>query len=94
MLSLIYTAAVLGAGPCDIYQTGGTPCMAAHSTVRALYGAYSGPLYTVKRCTFSKGENTIITTTARARTHTHTTRTHAAATASLCLPATLAAYHG
>ncbi|WP_324606178.1 arabinofuranosidase catalytic domain-containing protein, partial [Streptomyces griseus] len=32
-------------GPCDIYAAGGTPCVAAHSTTRALYGAYNGPLY-------------------------------------------------
>jgi hypothetical protein len=37
------------AGPCDIYQSAGTPCGAAHSTVRALYGAYRGPLYQVQR---------------------------------------------
>jgi len=36
-------------GPCDIYATGATPCVAAHSTVRALYGAYAGNLYQVKR---------------------------------------------
>ena len=36
-------------GPCDLYATGGTPCVAAHSTVRALYGAYSGSLYQVRR---------------------------------------------
>ena len=36
-------------GPCDIYQAGNTPCVAAHSTVRALYGAYSGKLYQVRR---------------------------------------------
>jgi hypothetical protein len=36
-------------GPCDIYAAGGTPCVAAHSTTRALYGAYSGPLYQVRR---------------------------------------------
>jgi hypothetical protein len=36
-------------GPCDIYASGGTPCVAAHSTTRALYGAYNGPLYQVKR---------------------------------------------
>ncbi|MDH2430792.1 arabinofuranosidase catalytic domain-containing protein [Sphaerisporangium sp. TRM90804] len=36
-------------GPCDIYATGGTPCVAAHSTTRALYGAYNGPLYQVQR---------------------------------------------
>ncbi|MEJ2851941.1 MULTISPECIES: alpha-L-arabinofuranosidase B [unclassified Saccharothrix] len=36
-------------GPCDIYAAGGTPCVAAHSTTRALYAAYSGPLYQVRR---------------------------------------------
>jgi hypothetical protein len=36
-------------GPCDIYAEDGGPCVAAHSTVRALYGAYSGPLYQVKK---------------------------------------------
>jgi non-reducing end alpha-L-arabinofuranosidase len=41
------TAAV--GGPCDIYAAGNTPCVAAHSTVRALLGAYSGNLYQVKK---------------------------------------------
>ncbi len=36
-------------GPCDVYSSGGTPCVAAHSTVRALYGAYRGNLYQVRR---------------------------------------------
>ena len=36
-------------GPCDIYQAGGTPCIAAHSSVRALYGAFNSPLYQVYR---------------------------------------------
>jgi len=36
-------------GPCDIYASGGTPCVAAHSTTRALYGSYSGNLYQVRR---------------------------------------------
>ncbi|MFI7430104.1 arabinofuranosidase catalytic domain-containing protein [Micromonospora sp. NPDC049836] len=36
-------------GPCDIYASGGTPCVAAHSTTRALYGSYNGPLYQVRR---------------------------------------------
>jgi hypothetical protein len=36
-------------GPCDIYGSGNTPCVAAHSTVRALYGAFNGNLYQVKR---------------------------------------------
>jgi hypothetical protein len=36
-------------GPCDIYAAGGTPCVAAHSTTRALYASYKGPLYRVMR---------------------------------------------
>jgi hypothetical protein len=36
-------------GPCDIYQAGNTPCVAAHSTVRALYGSYTGKLYQIRR---------------------------------------------
>jgi hypothetical protein len=36
-------------GPCDIYQSANTPCGAAHSTVRALYASYGGPLYQVQR---------------------------------------------
>jgi hypothetical protein len=35
--------------PCDIYGAGGTPCIAAHSTVRALYRSYTGSLYQVRR---------------------------------------------
>ena len=35
--------------PCDIYAAAGTPCVAAHSTVRALFAAYNGPLYQVQR---------------------------------------------
>jgi len=35
--------------PCDIFNDGGTPCVAAHSTTRALYGSYNGPLYQVRR---------------------------------------------
>jgi hypothetical protein len=40
--------------PCDIYGN----CVAAHSTVRALYGSYSGNLYQVKRA--SNGATTNI----------------------------------
>jgi len=36
-------------GPCDIYAAGGCPCVSAHSTTRALYAAYNGPLYQVLR---------------------------------------------
>src|SRR5512142_2583545 len=35
--------------PCDIYAAAGTPCVAAHSTTRALFGAYGGSLYQVRR---------------------------------------------
>ncbi|MEV4296327.1 arabinofuranosidase catalytic domain-containing protein [Microbispora rosea] len=35
--------------PCDIYAAGGTPCVAAHSTTRALFRSYSGNLYQVRR---------------------------------------------
>src|SRR6185437_4760290 len=35
--------------PCDIYAADGGPCVAAHSTVRALYGAYNGFLYQVRK---------------------------------------------
>jgi hypothetical protein len=37
-----------GLGPCDIYKSGGNPCVAAHSTVRAMFGAYSGKLYQIR----------------------------------------------
>ena len=36
-------------GPCDIYAAAGAPCAAAHSTTRALYAGYNGPLYQVLR---------------------------------------------
>ena len=42
-------AVAAGTGPCDIYASGGTACVAAHSTTRALYGAYNGNLYQVRR---------------------------------------------
>jgi hypothetical protein len=42
---------VAAIGPCDIYKSdpgGSVHCVAAHSTVRALFGAYSGRLYQVR----------------------------------------------
>ena len=48
-------AAMLGFGsavtaaPCDIYASGDTPCIAAHSTTRALYDNFLAPLYQVVR---------------------------------------------
>jgi hypothetical protein len=55
--ALLAAACLVGGGtaqaaaslPCDIYASGGTPCVAAHSTTRALYGTYNGPLYQVRR---------------------------------------------
>jgi non-reducing end alpha-L-arabinofuranosidase len=35
--------------PCDIYANAGNSCLAAHSTTRALYASYNGPLYQLKR---------------------------------------------
>ena len=35
--------------PCDIYAAAHTPCVAAYSTVRALYASYDGALYQVQR---------------------------------------------
>ena len=36
-------------GPCDLYAAASKPCVAAHSTTRALYASYNGPLYQVLR---------------------------------------------
>ncbi|KAI5357647.1 Putative alpha-L-arabinofuranosidase B, arabinose-binding domain-containing protein [Septoria linicola] len=48
-LSLAATSSLVHAGPCDIYASGNTPCVAAHSTTRALYDRYNGPLYQISR---------------------------------------------
>ncbi len=62
-LSLVFVAAALGQtgekrdkgsltrpqGPCDIYALAEDPCVAAHSTTRALYQSYNGPLYQLLR---------------------------------------------
>lgn len=45
----ISTHAVSQPGPCDILASAGNPCVAAHSTVRALYAQYGGALYRVTR---------------------------------------------
>jgi len=36
-------------GSCDVYDAAGDACVAAHSTTRALYASYNGPLYQVLR---------------------------------------------
>jgi hypothetical protein len=46
-----------GSLPCDIYQSGGTPCVAAHSTTRALYSSYNGSLYQVRRASDNATRN-------------------------------------
>ncbi|MBI4890641.1 MAG: lamin tail domain-containing protein [Acidobacteria bacterium] len=49
LFALMCASAAGPEGPCDIYAAGGAPCVAAHSTTRALYRAYSGSLYQVLR---------------------------------------------
>jgi hypothetical protein len=48
-LGLVATASLVAAGPCDIYASGNTPCVAAHATTRALYNSFNGGLYQVQR---------------------------------------------
>ncbi|MEO6920961.1 MAG: alpha-L-arabinofuranosidase B [Collimonas sp.] len=52
--TLAVTASLL---PCDIYANGGTACVAAHSTTRALFANYNGPLYQVTRASDSTKED-------------------------------------
>ena len=49
LLAWAQTAPARPKGPCDIYAAAKTPCTAAHSTTRALFAAYNGPLYQVMR---------------------------------------------
>ena len=49
MLSSATITAFASEGPCDIYARAKTPCVAAHSLTRALFGNYSGNLYQVRR---------------------------------------------
>ena len=46
-------------GPCDILDAAvpPTPCVAAHSLARPLYGNYTGPLYAVKRASDGRERN-------------------------------------
>jgi hypothetical protein len=46
---LLSAGAVLAVVAGLLVSAAGTPCVAAHSTTRALYAAYSGALYQVKR---------------------------------------------
>ncbi|MFJ9543382.1 arabinofuranosidase catalytic domain-containing protein [Streptomyces sp. NPDC101225] len=49
LVGLPATAQAADSLPCDIYGAAGTPCVAAHSTTRALLSSYNGPLYQVTR---------------------------------------------
>jgi non-reducing end alpha-L-arabinofuranosidase len=42
-------SSVAAEGPCDIYATGTTPCVAAYSMIRSLSSKYTGPLYQVRK---------------------------------------------
>ena len=46
--------AQLGTPPGDIAQAAGTPLVAAHSMIRAMYAAYNGKLFQVRRASDSK----------------------------------------
>jgi hypothetical protein len=57
LLGAVGTSQAATSLPCDIYASAGTPCVAAHSTVRTLFAAYNGPLYQVKRASDAKTTN-------------------------------------
>jgi hypothetical protein len=57
LLSATISVSAAAEGPCDITGKAGNPCVAAHSTVRALYGAYNGALYNVTRSSDGKSTN-------------------------------------
>ena len=47
------TVSLVIARPCDLYASDNTPCVAAHSTTRALYSSYAGALYQVQHGSYS-----------------------------------------
>jgi hypothetical protein len=57
LIVALTTVASAAAGPCDITGKAGNPCVAAHSTVRALYATYDGALYNVTRSSDGKSAN-------------------------------------
>lgn len=50
-MTILQKAPLAANYPCDIYEAGGTPAVAAYSTVRILSSKYTGPLYQVRRKT-------------------------------------------
>src|SRR5689334_21912631 len=57
VIGLPGTSLAAGPLPCDIYASAGTPCVAAHSTTRALFAAYNGNLYQVRRASDNTTRN-------------------------------------
>ncbi|WP_329139146.1 ricin-type beta-trefoil lectin domain protein [Streptomyces sp. NBC_01476] len=57
LIALPGVSQAAGSLPCDIYGAAGTPCVAAHSTTRALFSAYDGPLYQVTRASDGASTN-------------------------------------
>lgn len=49
VFGVVASISLVVAAPCDIYASGGTPCVAAHALTRALFDSYDGPLYQVTR---------------------------------------------
>eukprot|EP00912_Choanoflagellata_sp_UC4_P002164 UC4_evm3s1370 len=60
ILLLMANSATSSPGPCNILEKSGNPCIAAHSTVRALYSEYTGGLYVLKHLS----DNTSLTVNA------------------------------
>ena len=49
-----------GSLPCDIFENACQPCVSAHSTVRLLRSAYTGPLYQVERIDGTKSDIKVV----------------------------------
>lgn len=49
LVALLLLATRASAAPCDALAASGTPCVAAHSTVRTLIASFAGALYQLKR---------------------------------------------
>ena len=56
VISFLASCSLAAQGPCDIFAADSSPCVAAHSTVRALFSSYEGALYQVKR----SSDNTLL----------------------------------
>jgi hypothetical protein len=48
--------------PCDAYAHDGSPCVAAHSMVRALYASYDGALYSIMRASDNATADVLVAT--------------------------------